>query len=71
MVWSVALLGDKMLLVSQREVSASQSPTCLSDNPTGVFGAGTLNSHARSRGSPDVTGSQNVIVAMQPVLNSP
>lgn len=39
--------------------------------PTGVFQAGTLNSHARSRGSPElVIGSQNVTAAIQPVLNS-
>lgn len=39
--------------------------------PTGVFQAGTLNSHARSRGSPElVMGSQNVTAAIQPVLSS-
>lgn len=38
---------------------------------TGVFQAGTLNSQARSRGSPElVMGSQNVTAAIQPVLNS-
>lgn len=38
---------------------------------TDVLQAGTLNSQARSRGSPElVMGSQNVTAAIQPVLNS-
>lgn len=71
--WSVGLLGDNffVLFFFQRERGALKAPPVSLPILTGVFEVGTLNSHARSRGSPElVMGSQNVTAAIQPVLNS-
>lgn len=69
--WSVGLFGDNFFFVFSRERGAFKAPPVSLPILTGVFEVGTLNSHARSRGSPElVMGSQNVTAAIQPVLNS-
>ena len=64
----MGLVGEKMLPVSQGQ-RASQSLTCLVANLPGASEVGTLNRHARSRGSPELAmGSQNVTAAMRSVF---
>lgn len=54
----------------ERERGALKSPPVSLSVPMGVFEAGTLNSYARRRGSPNlVMGSQNVTAAIWPVSN--
>lgn len=55
----------------ERDRGALKAPPVSLSVPTGVFEAGTLNSHARRRGSPEfVMGSLNVTAAIWSISNS-